>query len=97
VRTLCEATYRRIYAELRPGRYRTIVDECVSGRIRRTLAKKPKDGSTKWSVRGVAKESGISKSSVHRYLQLFSVKPHRSESFKLPSSSKSGAMSWVCI
>jgi putative transposase len=34
-------------------------------------------------VRRAAKESGISKSSVHRYLQLFSIKPHLSESFKL--------------
>jgi putative transposase len=72
-----------LYDELRPGRPRTIDDERVAGLIRRTLQKKPKDGSTQWSVRGAAKESGISKSSVHRYLQLFSVKPHRSESFKL--------------
>jgi putative transposase len=72
-----------LYDELRPGRPRTIDDERVAGLIRRTLQKKPKDGSTHWSVRGAAKESGISKSSVHRYLQLFSVKPHRSESFKL--------------
>jgi putative transposase len=72
-----------LYDELRPGRPRTIDDERVAGLIRRTLQKKPKDGSTHWSVRRAAKESGISKSSVHRYLQLFSVKPHRSESFKL--------------
>lgn len=72
-----------LYDELRPGRPRTIDDERVAGLIRRTLQKKPKDGSTQWSVRRAAQESGISKSSVHRYLQLFSVKPHRSESFKL--------------
>jgi putative transposase len=72
-----------LYDELRPGRPRTIDDERVSGLIRRTLQSKPKDGSTHWSVRRAAKESGISKSSVHRYLQLFSLKPHRSESFKL--------------
>jgi putative transposase len=34
-------------------------------------------------VRQASKESGISKSSVHRYLQLFSIKPHLTESFKL--------------
>ena len=72
-----------LYDELRPGRPRTIDDERVAGLIRRTLQKKPKDGSTHWSVRRAAQESGISKSSVHRYLHLFSVKPHRSETFKL--------------
>lgn len=72
-----------LYDELRPGRPRTIEDERVAGLIRKTLQQKPKDGSTHWSVRRAAKESGISKSSVHRYLQLFSIKPHRSESFKL--------------
>jgi len=72
-----------LYDEIRPGRPRTIDDERVASLIRRTLQKKPKDGSTHWSVRQAAKESGISKSSVHRYLHLFSLKPHRSESFKL--------------
>jgi putative transposase len=72
-----------LYDEIRPGRPRTIDDERVASLVRRTLQKKPKDGSTHWSVRQAAKESGISKSSVHRYLNLFSIKPHRSESFKL--------------
>jgi putative transposase len=72
-----------LYDELRPGRPRTINDERVAGLIRRVLHKKPKDGSTHWSVRSTAAETGISKTSVHRYLQLFSLKPHRAESFKL--------------
>jgi putative transposase len=72
-----------LYDEIRPGRPRTIQDEQVASLIRRTLQKKPKDGSTHWSVRQASKESGISKSSVHRYLQLFSIKPHLTESFKL--------------
>jgi putative transposase len=72
-----------LYDELRPGRPRTIDDERVAGLIRKTLHHKPKDGSTHWSVRTVARESGISKTSVHRYLQLFGLKPHRTESFKL--------------
>jgi putative transposase len=72
-----------LYDEIRPGRPRTIDDEQVASLIRRTLQRKPKDGATHWSVRDAAKESGISKSSVHRYLQLFSLKPHRTESFKL--------------
>ena len=72
-----------LYDELRPGRPRTIDEERVAGLIRKTLQKKPKDGSTHWSVREAAAESGISKSSVQRYFQLFGLKPHRTESFKL--------------
>ena len=74
---------RGLYDELRPGRPRTISDEQVARLIRRTLNRKPRDGSTHWSVRAAARETGISKSSVHRYLELFGLKPHRTESFKL--------------
>jgi len=72
-----------LYDELRPGRPRTIEDERVAGLIRKTLNQKPKDGPTHWSVRRAATETGISKTSVHRYFQLFGLQPHRSESFKL--------------
>jgi putative transposase len=72
-----------LYDELRPGRPRTIEEERVASLIRKTLHKKPKDGTTHWSVRAAAAESGISKSSVHRYFELFGLKPHLSESFKL--------------
>jgi transposase len=72
-----------LYDELRSGRPRSIDEERVAGLIRKTLDKKPKDGSTHWSVRSAAVESKISKSSVHRYFQLFGVKPHLTESFKL--------------
>jgi len=72
-----------LYDELRSGRPRSIDEERVAGLIRKTLDKKPKDGSTHWSVRSAAAESKISKSSVHRYFQLFGVKPHLTESFKL--------------
>jgi putative transposase len=72
-----------LYDELRPGKPRSIDDERIAALIRKTLQKKPKDGSTHWSVRAAAAESGISKSSVQRYFQLFGLKPHRSRSFKL--------------
>lgn len=72
-----------LYDELRSGRPRSIDEERVAGLIRKTLDKKPKDGSTHWSVRSAAGENKISKSSVHRYFQLFGVKPHLTESFKL--------------
>ena len=72
-----------LYDELRPGKPRSIEDERIAALIHKTLHKKPKDGSTHWSVRTAAAESGISKSSVQRYFQLFGLKPHRTESFKL--------------
>jgi len=72
-----------LYDELRSGRPRSIDEDRVAALIRKTLDKKPKDGSTHWSVRSAAAENKISKSSVHRYFQLFGVKPHLTESFKL--------------
>jgi transposase len=74
---------RGLYDELRPGRPRSIREEQVARLIRKTLQTKPRDGATHWSVRQAAHESGISKSSVQRYFELFGLKPHRSESFKL--------------
>ena len=50
--------------------------------ITKTLARKPK-AATHWSVRAIAKETGIAKSTVHRLFQLFGLQPHRTRSFKL--------------
>jgi len=72
-----------LYDEVRPGAPRTIDDERVAQLINTTLHTKPADGSTHWSVRSVAAETGISKSSVQRYFQLFGLQPHRTEHFKL--------------
>ncbi len=72
-----------LYDELRPGKPRTIDDERVAELIHTTLHQRPRNGATHWSVRELEGESGISKSSVQRYLSLFGVRPHRSESFKL--------------
>lgn len=72
-----------LYDELRPGRPRTIDDERVAELIATTLHTKPADGSTHWSTRTLSDASGISKSTVHRYLQAFRLAPHRTESFKL--------------
>jgi putative transposase len=46
------------------------------------LATRPKAG-THWSIRSVAAETGISKSTVQRYFALFGVQPHRTKSFSL--------------
>ena len=71
-----------LHDEARPGRPRTHDDEAVAELLARVLHEKP-DGATHWSVRSAATQTGISKSSVARYLSLFGVQPHRSKSFKL--------------
>jgi len=40
-----------------------------------------------WSVRAAAAETGICKTGVQRYFQLFGLQPHRSEGFKLSNDS----------
>jgi putative transposase len=72
-----------LYDELRPGKPRTIDDERVAELIQTTLHSKPVNGATHWSVRTLAAETGISRTSVHRYMHLFGLQPHRSETFKL--------------
>jgi transposase len=66
-----------LHDELRPGRPRTNEDDTVAEVINRALQTTPPDGSTHWSARTLAAATGISKTTVHRWLQSFSVQPHR--------------------
>ena len=50
--------------------------------FRKTLKSKPKAG-THWSIRQIADETGVSKSTVHRIWQAFGLQPHRQKHFKL--------------
>ena len=70
--------------EPRPGRPRTLTDEQVAAVIERTLETTPAD-ATHWSLRSMARESGLSHTTVRRIWAAFSVQPHRSETFKLSS------------
>ena len=72
-----------LYDELRPGKPRSIDDEAIALLLNTTLHSQPADGSTHWSVRTLAGQTGLSKSSVQRYLRLFGVQPHRTTGFKL--------------
>lgn len=71
-----------LHDELRPGRPRSVSDERVARVVRKTLETKPKDG-THWSVRQLAAETHLSKSTVHRIWHAFGLEPHRQRHFKL--------------
>ena len=71
-----------LYDELRSGRPRPISDERVAQLVRKTLKTKPQAG-THWSIRQIAGETGVSKSTVHRIWQAFGLQPHRQKQFKL--------------
>ena len=68
--------------EPRTGAPRTIDDARIEATIVKTLESLPKD-ATHWSSRGMAKESGLSVSSVQRIWRAFGLQPHRMETFKL--------------
>jgi putative transposase len=71
-----------LHDELRPGRPRTYEDDKVAEVINRALQTKPTDGSTHWSARSLAAATGIAKTTVHRWLQTFSVQPHRQKTYR---------------
>src|SRR5437899_11207775 len=71
-----------LHDELRPGRPRPISDERVAQLVRKTLESKPK-GGTHWSVRQIAGQTRLSKSTVHRIWRAFGLEPHRQRHFKL--------------
>jgi putative transposase len=71
-----------LYDEIRPGKPRSISDEDVALLIKTTLETIP-NGSTHWSVRTMAAETGFSKSTIHRVWNTFGLQPHRQKHFKL--------------
>lgn len=71
-----------LHDQLKPGRPRTYTEEDIAVLLNAALTRRPK-GATHWSVRELSEETGISKSTVQRYLALFGVQPHRSKAFKL--------------
>ena len=53
----------------------------VQAKVCRKVQQRPNDGSTHWSVRKLAAEMGVSKSSVHRILSQARLQPHRLERY----------------
>lgn len=66
----------------RAGRPRTVLDEHVQAIVDKVRQSTPK-GATHWSVRAMAKETGVSAPTVQRIWHAFGLKPHLQETFKL--------------
>ena len=71
-----------LHDELRPGRPRSITDEEVAMLLRKTIQTKPQNG-THWTIRMVAKDTELSRPTVHRIWRAFGLQPHRQRHFKL--------------
>ena len=65
-----------------PGRPRTFDDDEVARLMQKALNERP-DDATHWSTRSFARQTELSKSTVHRYFSLFGIQPHRTRTFKL--------------
>jgi len=68
--------------EPRPGTLHKLSDTDVERVLTLTLESTPADAAH-WSTRSLAKRVGLSRNSIHRIWQAFSLAPHRSETFKL--------------
>src|SRR5258707_5551220 len=68
--------------EPRPGVPRTITDAQVEEVVVRTLEETP-EGATHWSKRELARQVGISPTSVHRIWRSFGLQPWRTEELKI--------------
>src|SRR4051812_197030 len=68
--------------EPRPGAPRKIADEQIEAVVVATLERQPAD-ATHWSRASMAKESGLSKSTVGRIWKAFGLEPHLDDTFKI--------------
>ena len=64
-----------------PGQKPTVITPKLQARVLDATRRKPKDGSTHWSVRKLARELNLSKDTVHRIWRAAGVKPHRLERY----------------
>jgi transposase len=100
--TVCKWTRR--FVDLRlpgldeaPGRGRkpSLPDETVNAVI--TRATQPPAGRTRWSVRSMAREVGISRHSVHQIWRRNEIKPHRTKTFKVSNDPRFEEKFWDVI
>lgn len=67
--------------ERHPGQKPTVITPQLQARILEATRRKPKDGSTHWSCRKLAKQLGVSKDTVHRVWKIAGLRPHRLERY----------------
>ena len=72
-----------LHDKTRPSRVPAFAGSKVSEVIRRTLDETPQGEATHWTVRAMAKASGVSPAKVHRIWQEAGLAPHRVRRFKL--------------
>ncbi len=66
----------------RPGRNPKLSDEKEMEIVETTLTKKPPN-ATRWSVRTIAIETGVSRMTAYRVWKKYDLKPHRIKTFKI--------------
>jgi transposase len=64
-----------------PGQQPRVITAKLQARVLEATRRQPKDGSTHWSVRKLARELKIGKDTVHRIWRTAGVKPHRLERY----------------
>ena len=69
----------------RPSRIPALAETKVAEVIRRTLEEPPPGEATHWTVRAMARASGVSPAKVHQIWQAAGLAPHRLRRFKLSS------------
>jgi transposase len=84
---LKEAPGRGRKARLRIEKLSVVVDR----------ATRPPQGRTRWSVRSMAREAGVSKSTVQRIWSHNEIKPHRLETFKISNDPNFEEKFWDVI
>ena len=78
--------------EPRPGRPRTLTDEQVAEVIERTLETTPAD-ATHWSIRSMARESGLSHTTIRRATSMAPVGVSRTKIPPYPPATASASVS----
>jgi len=70
-----------LVGERHPGQKPTVITPKLQAKVLAATQRKPKDGSTHWSCRKLAKELGLSKDTVHRIWRIAGLRPHRLERY----------------
>jgi transposase len=76
-----EAGIKGLIEVRHPGQKPTVITAKLQARVLEATRRKPKDGSTHWSVRKLARELHLSKDTVHRIWRTAGMKPHRLERY----------------